>query len=231
MNYMSHNFGLPFDEYVTDEAIRQKVAEFDLIIVLERSLESLLMLKHLLCMNFQDLIIDESLCDRCKEFTATADLSKNVEFSMMSEVLRENMISREQAELIKSKFLFNDIRLYNEIGRKFKKDLEKFGLEKMKSEILEYEKFQANFKANISSSTSPKPAYTDSQYSKYLRPKVKISEKPENFDENLVNYMITEGGGYCSFYQEFFREFDLNVETNDQDDDYHPWWKEFEASS
>ena len=45
MNFMSYDFGLKFDEKLSDQEIKNRIDEFDVIIILERLVESLILLE------------------------------------------------------------------------------------------------------------------------------------------------------------------------------------------
>ena len=255
MNYMSMNFGLDFDRHLSDQEIQAKIDEFDIVIILERSLESLLLLKHLLCMDFEDLRVDW-LCDRCKDFSAS-DINDimNVEFDYLPDILKEHNITVDQAKMVEEKFLFNDVRLYNAAGKKFKKNIEMFGIERMKQELKDYQKYQegqrgtSGSEASSSEQSDEKEEKNDADdlesesdieqshkksiveannrfYGKFLKPTVEKDEELEKH-KHFNRAIANYMINEGRGYCSYFKMHfdDLNLKVRD-DGLGQPWWRE-----
>ena len=208
MNYMSFDFGLDWKRKISTEEIEAVVNQFDVIIVLERLTESLILLKQLLCMDFTDIYLPIG-CGRCSK---DHDVNYEVTRPIMYERLNETKygIDLEATKIIEENFIFNDIELYNAVGRKFERDVRTFGVERMISEIKEYEKLyeQGDKREKRKRRKRDTVSYDSEDYDYYddvPRPRTKrpASDTSQQVFQDLVKYMV-ESQGYCGHFADVF---------------------------
>lgn len=85
LNFLSFEFGLNWKYKMSLEEIEETVNQFDVIIVLERLAESLILLKNLMCMDYSDIVLQTAAaCSRC---TNSADVDLDVEKPVVYERL------------------------------------------------------------------------------------------------------------------------------------------------
>ena len=226
MNFMSADFGLDWKRRLTFTEIENRVNEFDVIIILERLVESLILVKNLLCMDMKDILLEDLECGRCSHNQTMADVIKNlaklenmrkpvIYQSLSSEKLKKYNLTTDQSSIIEKRLNFNDIRLYNSAGRKFMKDLEIFGYDRMKSELLEFSQVTNQHLENQKKKKTEK----DQKHKRIKRSKT-LHLDPVY--AKSVKYMIKEGKGYCGYFRKNFGVIpgvtDLDLEFGRQ-----PW--------
>ena len=234
MNMMSFEYGLDWRKPVSDEKIEEVINQFDLIIILERLVESLILLKKLLCMEMEDIVAEgfSSKLEACTTCQTTVDsdyfphLDKPVKYTKDPKIIlsRNNDpgLTDEAVNKIEKHLIFNDIKLYNAIGRKFRKDVEAFGFKKMQKERQEYVRLSGEMKSTV----KKKKRSTNEEDSNYIRdienvlsgsskndakfenfrfkrtPRQPLSSFKPEFAEKLSKNMIVNGLGYCGYYKE-----------------------------
>lgn len=241
LNFMSFDFGLNWKYKMSIAEIEETVNQFDVVIVLERLAESLILLKHMMCMDYQDLVLDVG-CGRCSNSAAIdLEITKPIEYERLN--LTKYGIDDQHSQIIEDKFIFNDIELYNAVGRKFKRDMEKFGLERMKSELKILEKYQKEHEAKMKKHKVKKRSiedYLEMENQEYLRNVEKLqpildsgmnsrqrrswTNTSEPIYQELVSYMIENGQGYCGYYQ---KEYGFSERTDFEIDGRQPWWSDY----
>ena len=154
LNFMSFDFGLEWTQPNSQNNIQNVVDQFDLILILERLPESLILLKHLLCIKTHDIISGLDLtgtCSRCGKgkprlaHIATGHILKKVQFEELN--LEKYGVNKNLSKIIEEEFIFNDKILYNLAGKKFNEQISKFGADNMHQELEEYNRLiseQAN---------------------------------------------------------------------------------------
>lgn len=117
-NQMLWDLGLPASDFDDTTKVRQKIAEvertFDLVLIAERFDESMVLLKHLLCWNFEDV---------------TA-LRVNAQRSSTKSTLSP------QARRVLKQWLAADYMLYDHFVANFEAALQAFGEHEMEQELL-----------------------------------------------------------------------------------------------
>ena len=211
MNYMSADFGLAWKHPLSNHVIEKRVLEFDVIIILERLIESLILVKNLLCMDMTDIVLENLKCGRCSHNQTMADeikrlatdenLSKPVVYqSLSSEKLEKYNLTSGQATLIEKNLNFNDIKLYNAVGRKFEEDMKVFGYDRMKKELLEFSRVTGEYlKANEVRKRRSIKSEGKGDVSENLN-----SDPVTKFDGKLARYMIEQGEGFCGYFRKYF---------------------------
>merc|ERR1719468_1370993 len=119
------NFEAANNETAVDDMIRQVDNNFDLVLMMERFEESLILLKDLLCWDMRDI---ENLILNSAGLETKARLSED---------------SRKWLE----EYFSADLKLYNYFKIKFDEKLQQFGDERMKLEIIKLKKQNENMKA------------------------------------------------------------------------------------
>merc|ERR1719468_1269110 len=119
------NFEAANNETAVDDMIRQVDNNFDLVLMMERFEESLILLKDLLCWDMRDI---ENLILNSAGLETKARLSED---------------SRKWLE----EYLSADLKLYNYFKIKFDEKLQQFGDERMKLEMIKLKKQNENMKA------------------------------------------------------------------------------------
>ena len=212
MNYMSADFGLDWKNPLSNQEIEKRVQEFDVIIILERLIESLILVKNLLCMDTKDILLENFQCGRCshnqtiedeiKKLATDEHLSKPVVHqSLSSDKLKEYNLTISQATMIEQKLNFNDIKLYNAVGKKFEEDMNVFGYDRMKKELLEFSQVtREHLKTDELVRTRRSAAKTKrNELSENLD-----SGLTKKFDGKLARYMIKHGEGFCGYFRNYF---------------------------
>ena len=105
------------------QTIKNKVNEFDLIIVLERLAESLILLKNLLCLDISDVYMRHArkncgtVAKQDNECNTKLKTNFNENAVIYNETnrpdIRDYNLSLESVEKLEKEFMFNDIKLYN----------------------------------------------------------------------------------------------------------------------
>ena len=246
MNYLSKVYGLEWREKISDVSIiENRVKEFDVIIILERLIESLILVKNLLCMDMKDIILEDYECGRCshnqtmsdflKDMAKIENLKKPIVYQTLpTDKLAKYNLTVEQAQVIENKLSFNDIELYNAAGRQFERNLRDFGYENMQREIEEFARLTEEASKNDNESKRRKRRRTRKRRKRgsSSEPKSRVRRlshylhtEPEF--KKLVNYMIKDGQGYCGYWK-------LNFGTTNvadlEIDQRQPWIDEVDFS-
>lgn len=108
--------------------ITRVLKEFDLVIILERFAESLIILKQILCMESTD--ISPWLSGKQK-----TNKARNKYKNKESKFYNFTEINDEQLKFMKMKLLDLDLALYDQANKLLDKQIKKYGVEKMKKDV------------------------------------------------------------------------------------------------
>ena len=215
-NTMSKDFGLDWKEKISHRDLSKVVNQFDFIIVLERLTESLILLKHILCMEMDDIIL-ANVIDKCpnnsfgkdcglKGQTKSETYKKSTyetipKYSPKDSDIEKFNLSKQNVSFIEENYMFNDINLYNLVGLKFHQALKEFGFERMRTDFAEYHQ-----KSNLATKRRTTRKRRSFRNLKLIESSGTIitSDETQNYWRNLGAYMKNKGGGYCPVFDSFF---------------------------
>ena len=131
-NQMLFDLGLEAQDMEKDELVRKKIEEidevFDLVMIVEKFNESLVLLKEELCWEVDDLT--------------------SFKLNGRQDKVKENLNKETRRQL--KEFLKADYQLYNHFHKKLVEKLKAFGVEKITEEIQQLEKRKAKISAECS---------------------------------------------------------------------------------
>ena len=219
LNSMSFDFGLDWkNDNLSEQTIEKVVNQFDVIIILERLPESFILIKNLLCMEFEDIILNEMVtCGRCHSNIGIGVDSNYVSDQITYEKITQNAnltkygitdLAEQKLymEILEKHFIKNDIKLYNAVGKKFQLDIEKFGHQNMRSEL--------NIYRNLIAASNKEELTEEEIKAGITRRKRRSSEDLSiPYYQKLVRYMI-EGQGYCGYFDKIFGEQNVTNVVN-----------------
>ena len=240
MNMMSFEYGLDWRRPLGDDGnkeIEEVIDQFDLIIVLERLVESLILLKRLLCMEMSDIVVEGVHCGTCHSSANTNftyEVDETVEYINDLKIIdpenKQPGLNDIVVKKIEDNLIYNDIKLYNAVGRKFNRDVEAFGYENMEKERQRYVELSNQLASTTSPEIEKKKRKRRSTRNKrfYSESQAKADQK-SIFNQKIAENMIINGLGYCGHYKEMLGLSPLtDLEVYDSKIDYlrQPWLDE-----
>lgn len=207
LNPQSFNMNLQWFDWSGDSwnKLVDRVEEFDVVLLYERLVESLILLKHKLCMKTEDILIPKSLFEKDgKSKTARTytideyppDYKRPASYERVA--VKGTFWNYDNLQwIVEKEFIWNDLRLYEYAGIKFHKQLQEFGEERMKQELLAY-------KEAIYSSDENDLNYRSRRSLPDLDDSGKINHaKFGDHSEELSAYMKSNSG-WCPYYDTIF---------------------------
>lgn len=112
VNHQAYDFGLEVNRNYSESEIRQHLSQFDLILVLEKITESLILLKNLMCLSYDDMNLNtlDYMIQRNKKMNF--DLVNSEAFTYQRPNQNSYSLDSILQEKLENKFLFNDVTLY-----------------------------------------------------------------------------------------------------------------------
>ena len=188
LNHQSFDFNLPYKSLGSDLEIKNRLLEFDVVIVLERLHESLIIMKSLLCMAWGDIVPYLKVRNAVKHSSA------------------EQLLSRDEQEIVLRKLVKSDVKLYALANEKLDNQISDFGENRMAKELEILDHLIVLCKEN-SDDEQCRPSNYDVSNRSLLKKSEEwaIQDVAKAKDIEIVkDLMLKNGGSLCSWGEDGF---------------------------